>query len=336
MKVSVLLPVYNASATLSVAIESILAQDFAFWELVIVDDGSTDGSFALATSYAEEDDRIQVHSSNHQGIALALNLGLSLCQGDYIARMDADDYAFSKRLSMQSAYLDRHENIGVVAAQVEYGGDAECNEGYARYVDWSNSLCAPDALYSARFVESPLAHPSVMFRRALCGEHGAYTARAWPEDYELWLRWMEQGVLFAKLPQLLLKWNDSPTRLSRTATEYAATAFFECKAFYLARWLKAAGKVERPIYVWGAGRVSRKRASLLELEGIRIGGYVDVDPGKVGKVYEGKSVISMEAVPIPSECYVLSYVSSRGAGAKIAAFLESRGFCVNGDYLLCA
>ena len=102
---------------------------------------------------------------------------------------------------------------------------------------WTNGLLTHEEIALARFVESPLAHPSVMFRRSLVERWGGYAEGAFPEDYELWLRWLDAGVRMEKLADPLLIWNDSPTRLSRRDPRYAAEAFYRVKARYLARWL---------------------------------------------------------------------------------------------------
>src|SRR2546425_6870649 len=102
-----------------------------------------------------------------------------------------------------------------------------------------------------------------MFRRELLNKHGGYREGDFPEDYELWLRWLDAGVTMAKVPRVLLTWNDAPERLSRTDRRYDVEAFYRCKAFYLARWLKRHVDASRPLLVWGAGRPTRKRAEHL-------------------------------------------------------------------------
>ena len=101
----------------------------------------------------------------------------------YIARMDADDICRPERLALQADFLDREPGIGLVGGRVEYLGDAKKNEGLAHFVRWSNSLIAARDISLYRFVESPLIHPSVMFRRALPERFGPYRDGPFPEDY---------------------------------------------------------------------------------------------------------------------------------------------------------
>src|SRR5207247_9233486 len=127
------------------------------------------------------------------------------------------------------------------------------------HVDWSNTLLSHQEISLARFVESPVVHPSVMFRRELIDRLGGYAEGQFPEDYELWLRWLEAGVRFEKLPEALLRWRDRDARLSRSDPRYDSEAFYRMKAIYLARWLAANNRHHPKIVVCGAGRLTRRR-----------------------------------------------------------------------------
>lgn len=325
-QVSVLLPFHNAAATLVEAVESIRSQTFTGWELLLLDDGSTDGSGALAAEHARRDPRIRLRTFAHRGIVPTLNDGLAEARGKYVARMDADDVCHPERLWKQAALLETHPEVGVVGCRVAYGGDTVAQAGYAAHVDWLNGLLSAEAHFANRFVDATVAHPSVLFRREICEEHGGYRDGDFPEDFELWLRWMEAGVRFAKVPETLLTWRDPPSRLSRTDPRYAPEAFYRVKCDYL---LKCVPR-QRPIWLWGSGRLTRQRFAPLE----PFAGYVDVDPGKTGQNMKGRPVIFPQE--LPPEAFVLCGVASRGARKKIETFLEESGRRVLRDYLLCA
>jgi glycosyltransferase involved in cell wall biosynthesis len=279
--VSVVMPVCNGAATVGRAVAGIRAQTLADWELIAIDDGSTDDTRELLYSLARQEPRIRVVPRPHEGVVAALNAGLVVARGPLVARMDADDEAHPERLAEQAAFLRAENNrgLGLVGCLVEFGGDRQASAGYALHVDWINSLVSPEALALNRFVEAPLAHPSVMFRRELLERFGGYRAGDFPEDYELWLRWLDAGVRMAKVPRPLLRWNDPPSRLSRTDARYSPDAFFRVKAGWIAREVRRSAR-GRPVYVWGAGRPTRKRAAHLETHGLRLAGYIDVDAKK--------------------------------------------------------
>ncbi|MCX6954110.1 MAG: glycosyltransferase [Verrucomicrobia bacterium] len=338
-RVSVVLPVYNAAITVARAVESIRAQTWADWELVIVDDGSTDGTREILRGLAEVERRIRLIEREHAGVAEAANAGAAAARGAFIARMDADDVSWPERLARQVEYLEApaSREVGVIGCGVEFGGDRVANAGYALHVDWVNSLVTPEEIALNRFVEQPVVNPSVLFRRELVARHGGYRDGDFPEDYELWLRWLDAGVRIAKVPEVLLTWNDAPTRLTRTDARYAPDAFFRTKAGWISRELSRVAD-SRTIFVWGAGRHTRKRAAHLTAHGVRIAGYVDVDVKKTGRGIGGTGlpVIGEGALPEPGEIFVLSYVSSRGAREYNRARMVQGGYVEGRDFLLCA
>ena len=335
-RVSVLLPAYNEEGFLEQAVESILGQTESSFEVLVVDDGSTDGSRALLERLAARDRRIKPVQQPHAGIAAALNRGIQEARGRYVARMDADDLAHPERLRLQAGYLDLHPDIGMVGSRVEYLGDASRNRGLAVFVEWSNSLTGSRDIELYRFVETPFVHPSVMFRRELAERLGGYREGPFPEDYEMWLRWLEGGVRMAKLEETLLSWRERPQRLTRTDSRYSVEAFYRIKAPYIYRWLEKHNPRHPAVIVWGSGRTSRQRLRFLTDLGVRVEAYVDIDPRKIGYRIEGARVMTPDELPAAGACFVLQWVASRGARAEIEAELASREFRLGRDYLPCA
>ena len=336
MRISVVLPVRDEESLLEEALESLLRQSERDFEVIAVSDGSSDAVRAVLARFAARDGRVKPLHQARSGIVAALNRGLRQARGVYIARMDSDDICRPERLALQADFLDREPNIGLVGSRVEYLGDAKKNEGLAHFVRWSNSLTAARDISLYRFVESPLIHPSVMFRRALPERFGPYRDGPFPEDYELWLRWMERGVSMAKLEDTLLEWRDRPERLTRTDPRYSVDAFYQTKAPYLYRWLERHNAHHPAVIVWGSGRTSRQRLRFLTSLGIRVEAFVDIDPRKVGHRIGGAEVIWPDALPAPGRCFVLGWVASRGAREDIERQLRQRGFRRGIDYLPCA
>jgi glycosyltransferase involved in cell wall biosynthesis len=335
-KISIVMPARNAARTLPIALESIRSQTTTDWELLAVDDGSKDETGPILKCAARVDARIRVLSQDPLGIAEALERGCSAARGEVIARMDADDWMAPDRLWRQLQLLERHSQIGVVACRVRHGGDRAAQAGYQAHVAWTNSLLTPADIALRRFVESPVVHPSVMFRRELLQQHGGYASGDFPEDYELWLRWMDAGVQFGKVDAELLVWNDPPARLSRTELRYRTAAFYRTKCVYLARWLKRQVEPSREIWLWGAGRITRRRFRTLGTAGITIAGFIDVDVKKLGCLRDGRPVVAPCNLPSKHQAFILAGVATRGARDLIGAELNGRGRIEGNDYLLVA
>ena len=232
--ISVLVPVWNGVADgggrLRAAFGSLFAQcgteqaPLPSLEILAVDDGSDDGTPAVLDELARADSRLRIVRVPHGGIARALNAGLDAARGDLIARMDADDVAHPQRLARQAAHLRQQPELDVSASRVRFGGDARTAYGFAHYVDWQNSLCSHEEMARNRFRDTPVCHPSAMFRRSAAVRFGGYADGDFAEDWELWLRWFHAGARMEKLPEELLVWNDPPGRLTRTDARYADAA----------------------------------------------------------------------------------------------------------------
>lgn len=323
--ISVLIPFRDAALWIEESLQSLLNQTYTDWEALLMDDHSTDHSVDIVNKFT--DSRIQVIQVQGRGIVAALNEGLSRCSRPFVARMDADDRMPLQRLELQLAYLQSHPQVGLVSGRVELFSELPDSRGYLRYVEWINSLQSPDAIRLHRFVESPFAHPSVLFRKELIGQLGGYLEGPFPEDYELWLRWLEAGVEMHRIPEVVLHWRDHACRLSRTHANYDFQAFRELKAKYLSSWLVSRGI--HSVWYWGDGKIARQQRRLLEAHGIACAGVVEVD---VRKVKPG--VIHFETLGSPGGRFLISMVGNIGARGEIVHFLESQGWQMGADYIL--
>jgi glycosyltransferase involved in cell wall biosynthesis len=184
-RISVLMSVYNDALYLRPALDSILQQTHPDFEFVIVDDGSTDATPAILDEYT--DSRIvRLRNPQNIGLTLSLNRGLAICQGDYIARMDANDIAIPDRLEHQAAYLDAHPQIGVLSgdiASMDVDGNPLPDEKSPYGIPASHAYLTWVMLWN-----NPIAHITVMMRRAVLAEHCITYLPEFnrAEDYELW------------------------------------------------------------------------------------------------------------------------------------------------------
>lgn len=323
-KVSILMPCYNAADTLDEALDSLAAQNLQDYELVAVDDGSNDGTLEKLQQRARSDARIHLLAQSHAGIVPALNAGLGACQTDLVARMDADDRARPQRLERQLAFLDANPEVAVVGCRVAGFPVEQVRQGLQIYLEWQNDLLSDEDIRREIFVESPLAHPSVMFRRSWVERAGVYQDNGWAEDYDLWMRLYLAGAHFAKLPEVLLEWRERPERLTRLDGRYSLENFLRLKAYYLARGPLASRDA---VILWGAGMVGRRLSKHLLRQGVLLVAFVDIDPRKIGRLRRGLPILSPEELPAWWKRYrnpaVLAAVGSRGARALIRKRLDA-------------
>jgi len=331
-EVSVILPFFNAANTLNRAIESIAKQSLSNFECILIDNNSTDGSTAIAKEWATKDDRFKLIAEIKQGVVFASNTGSDNAKARLIARMDADDYSFSNRLQLQKDFLNNNKEYGAVCGLVEYKKHSENSEGFQRYVNWVNSVITYDQILLNRFIESPIVNPSAMWHKSVSLKYGMYQSGDFPEDYEMWLRWLDKGVKIAKLYECLLEWYDSDDRLTRTHSAYSDQAFFDIKTKYLVNELKKNNAFFPKVAVWGASKTSRKRAAVLGEYGIEIEFYIDVKKSR----QLDKDVIYYENLPKQGSSFVLVYMKPYDLRFKIQEFLESRAYKEGRDYLLLA
>lgn len=324
------MPCYNAAETLPETLASIAAQTYGDYELLAMDDGSTDATAELLTAAARKDGRIRYERLARGGIIPAMNAGLARAGGSFIARMDADDVMCPERLAVQRAWFEQHPETDILASRIEALG--EVREGFAIYLAWLNGLQSEEDILRERFVESPLAHPSVMLRRAAYERLGGYAEHGWPEDYDLWLRAAEVGLRFGKTPETLLAWRDHPTRATRTDSRYSVENFLRAKAHYLRRGPLAG----RPAILWGAGMMGRRLSKHLLREGADLRAFVDVDEKKIGRTRRGLPILAPEALPewLAGETppLVLTAVAARGARVLIRERLNGMGLVEGRDW----
>lgn len=202
------MPVYNAERFLKEAIKSILEQTFADFECIIVNDGSTDGSEEIVKEFS--DVRIKLISQPNQGIVGALNAGLKVAQGTYIARMDADDISEPNRFEEQVQFLKTHPHVALCGTWARTINENGKETGIYDYPPATHTTIRMAML---RF--NPFIHPSVMFTRKAVETAGPYDKRyKHTEDYELWTR-MVAKFKTANIPEYLLRYRITSGSITR-------------------------------------------------------------------------------------------------------------------------
>jgi hypothetical protein len=227
--------------------------------------------------------------------------------------MDADDVCHPARLRAQRARFQADPGLSVLGTRVRLVGGSGPNEGMRAYVRWLNGLLDHDAIVRDLFVESPLAHPTVMMRAETWAGLGGYRAFDGPEDYDLWLRAHAAGARFATLGEELLDWRDSTGRLSRTDPRYAPERFRDLKI----RALEAGALGRRPVVVWGAGPVGKGWSRALRARGHEVAAFVEVHPRRLGERIQGVPVVPVEEAAAAKGALHLAAVGQPGAREEI-------------------
>ncbi|HVR71699.1 MAG TPA: glycosyltransferase [Vicinamibacteria bacterium] len=319
-RVSILLPVRDAAATLRECLDSLGGQSLRDHEVVAVDDGSTDATAAVLDDAARRDRRVRSVRTPPRGIVAALDAALQLARGPLVARMDADDIAHPDRLARQAVRLTEDARTDVLGCRVRLFGAT--GRGMRAYVEWLNALLDHEAIVRDLYVESPLVHPSVMMRAADLRALGGYRAFDGPEDYDLWLRAHARGLRFGKDPEVLLHWRDGRERLTRRDPRYAPARF---RALKLAALEQGPLRRARPVVVWGAGPVGKGWARALAARGHRVSAFVEVDPRKLGRTLHGAPVVPLAAAAGFPGALHLAAVGRPGARERIRAAAASLG-----------
>ena len=231
--VSVVLPVFNAQPYLRDALTSVLGQTLTDFEVIAIDDGSTDASGRILAEQAGMDARIRHMSRENRGLTHTLNEGLEAARAGYVAIMNADDVALPDRLRLQVAFLDAHPRVAAV------GGQATLMLADGTPGPSTGLPCDPAAIRRFLGTMSPFAHPAVMLRRHDALAAGGYRPRIEPaEDYDLWLRLAERFDL-ANLPDVVLRYRLHAGQATAERFEAVAVATLIAKA--AARMRRAGG-----------------------------------------------------------------------------------------------
>jgi glycosyltransferase involved in cell wall biosynthesis len=216
--VSVIMPLYNAEDYLKEAVDGILAQSYSNFELIILNDGSSDRSEEICLSY--KDRRIHYHFHKNMGLAGTLNKGLELCKGIYIARQDQDDIAHKDRFDKQVNYLEAHPSVLLLGTRAKVFSDTN------DFIKLHDHATQPAVLKFDLLFDNPFVHSTIMFRKKDSDTIGGYnTDRSYFEDYELWSRFAQKGDV-ANLPDVLLDYRHHDKGLSKSTNYFKDDAVF--------------------------------------------------------------------------------------------------------------
>ncbi|MBT8257808.1 MAG: glycosyltransferase [Bacteroidia bacterium] len=290
--VSILTPFKNSAIYLEECLDSIIAQSYQNWELIMVNDHSSDHGAQIARAYSEADPRIQVFQNDESGIIPALRLAFRKSKGQFLTRMDSDDIMMPDKLKLMTEQLTQNGRGHLALGLVKYFSEYGISDGYQKYEKWLNLLTLAGDNYSEIYKECVIPSPCWMAYRDDFIKCGGFEPDRYPEDYDLTFRFYENNLKCLPSSKLLHQWRDYPERTSRNHIHYAQNYFLEIKTHY---FLKLNYDRSRPLTIWGAGFKGKKVASLL-LENQVPFHWICDNPKKIGKSIYDQPMLPFEAL----------------------------------------
>lgn len=250
--VSIIMAARNTAPYLHECLDSILAQTYSNWELVAVNDRSTDDTRQILEEYALNDQRIRVYDSPGERLIPALQEGIRQANGMLINRMDSDDRMPADKLEVLVRHWVQHGKGHVVAGGTEHFVDeGEVGDGFRRYEKWLNEVARTGTHYQQIYKECVIPSHSWIIHREDFFAAGAFDPVIYPEDYDLCFRFYKKGLNVIGIDHVLHHWRDRSNRISRTWEEYKDNRYFDLK---VTNFYELDRDMDRPLVVWGAGR----------------------------------------------------------------------------------
>lgn len=322
------MPVKNAAPFLNECLDSILNQSYKKWELIAINDHSTDESGKILKSYAEKSPQIKMYPNKGKGIISALKNAYTYSSGEYIHRMDADDIMVKDKLQMLYADLKSKGKGFVSTGMVKYFSKKGVNKGYLNYEKWLNQLCINQKHWDEIYKECVIASPNWLIHRDDLEDCGAFNQQQYPEDYDLVFRFYQHQFKVSAVQKVLHLWRDHPKRSSRNLPQYKNNDFFALKWQYY----KSIERDEnRPLMIWGAGRKGKKMARLLQKKKIKFE-WVSNNPNKYGKEIYDQILRSFKRTIQLDNPQIIIAVSQIGAKKEITSFLSNNGLKTKRDF----
>lgn len=325
------MPVYNAGRYLESCIVSILAQSEQEWELLAVDDFSTDATWAILENFAAKDQRIKIYKNQEKGIIPALRLAFEQSKGVWITRMDADDRMAVNKLQLLKAALVQKDKNYIATGLVEYFSEQQLGQGYQNYAKWLNELTLESRNFEEIYKECVIPSPCWMIHRTDFQLVGAFQSNRYPEDYDLCFRFYEQQLKVVGVPKILHYWRDYPERTSRNDATYADNRFLDLKLEY---FLKLEHSTPKKLVLWGAGKKGKMIAAHLAKEKIAFR-WICNQASKWGHRIHGVILEDSRKITKMTDCQFIIAVANQEAQKEIRHILEANAIATKDFFFFC-
>ncbi len=259
--VSIIMAVKDTEPYLSDCLDSIIAQTYQEWELIAINDHSTDRSAEILYEYGAKDERIMVFHSIRHKLIPALKEAYKYSHGDLINRMDSDDKMPSDKLEVLVAEWQKYGMGHIIAGGTEHFTESgEVGDGFRRYEKWLNQVAKSSTHYEQIYQECVIPSHSWILHRDDFDSVDAFNPEVYPEDYDLCFRFYQNQLKVIGIDKVLHYWRDRSDRISRTWDEYKDNRYFDLKVRY---FYKIDRDRSRPLVLWGAGSNGKDLAKLL-------------------------------------------------------------------------
>ena len=306
--ISILMPVKNAAPFLKECIDSIIIQTFTNWELIAINDHSSDESAEIMSKYSERDTRIKLHHNIDSGIIAALKLANSKSKGNFITRMDADDIMNPIKLSaLLNQLLEKGKGWVATGCVKYFSSNKELNEGYKHYENWINSLTKKEINYTEIYKECVIPSPCWMLHKEDLEKIGGFNSAIYPEDYDLVFRLYYGGIQLIGSKDVLHLWRDYPERTSRNDPNYSNNAFPTIKTHY---FLKHEYINNGDLILWGAGKKAKAIAKIFVKKNIAFK-WITNNPKKIGKRIYDQEIINTKNIIINKNSQIIISIASK-------------------------
>ena len=318
--VSILMPVKNTVQFLKECVDSIISQSETHWELIAIDDHSTDDSLSILEEYSSRDKRIRVFQNNGMGIIEALRLAYSKSKGELITRMDSDDIMTTNKLRVLKTNLLKSGKGYIGVGLVKYFSEKPLGEGFKKYEAWLNGLACEGRNFEEIYKECTIPSPCWMVYRDDLDSCEAFKPNRYPEDYDLAFRFYLKGLKPIPCDTILHYWRDYSSRTSRTHIHYADNTFLNIKADY---FLKLDFDETKNLVIWGAGAKGKTMAKKLLEKGIEFYWICD-NPKKIGKHIYNQEMLSFTALENIKNSQSIITVANLKAQEEIKDYFKNK------------
>ncbi|TXE11940.1 glycosyltransferase [Seonamhaeicola algicola] len=327
--ISILTPFKNTEVYLNECINSILNQTYNNWELLIIDDHSTDNSYKVVEQYAKNDNRIKLYKNNGNGIIDALKQAFANSSGTFITRMDSDDIMTPNKLEVLANNLATYGKKHVAVGLVKYFNANGVGAGYKSYENWLNQLTLKGNNYNEIYKECVIPSPCWMIHRDDLIACGAFNPNVYPEDYDLTFRFYKQHYTCIPCNEVIHLWRDYSTRTSRTHVHYAQNHFTSLKVHH---FLNIDYNPNKTPVIWGAGTKGKLMAKLFIKHNIAFKWICD-NPNKIGKEIYGQQLLKFKTLAEIENPQSLVTVANKEAQKEIKNYLEKLNLKPIKDYI---